>query len=67
MTPILVASERTHFMLVSVLRDILPLTLEEIIDAEELLGASYLNDRDNYNKEAGYYALLRAMHLRLDI
>lgn len=67
MTPILVAAERTHFGLVSSLRDLLPLTLEEKIDAEELLGASYLNDKDTYNKKAGYHFLLRAMELRLEI
>lgn len=67
MTPILVAAERTHFKLVSFLRNILPLTLEEMIDVEELLGASYLNDKDTYNKETGYNALFSAMELRLDI
>jgi len=46
LTPILVAAERTHFVLVYFLLDTLKLTREEKIEVEELLGASFLNDKD---------------------
>lgn len=66
MTPILVAAERTHFELVNYLLDALILTREEIIEVEELLGASFLNDKDAYDNKKGFSFLLHSMEMRLD-
>lgn len=67
LTPILVAAERTHLVLVYYLLDVLNLTLEERIEVEELLGASFLNDKDTYDKHLGYSILLHSMEMRLII
>lgn len=67
MTPILVAAERTHFMLVYYLLDTLNLTREERIEVEELLGASFLNDKDTYDNNLGFSILLHSMEMRLEI
>lgn len=67
MTPILVAAERTHFVLVYYLLDVLNLTVEDRIEVEELLGASFLNDKDTYDKHLGYSILLHSMSMRLII
>lgn len=64
MTPLLVAAERTHIVLVSCFIGTLNLTLEEKIEAEELLGASFLNDRDTYDPTVGYRILLSSMEKR---
>lgn len=66
MTPILVAAERTHFLIVNYLLDTLNLTLEETIEAEELLGASYLDDQNTHYSELGFSILLHSMELRLE-
>lgn len=66
MTPILVAAERTHFVLVNYLLEALNLTREEIIEVEELLGASFLNDKDTYDSKLGFAILLHSMEMRLD-
>ncbi|XP_050427498.1 protein fem-1 homolog B-like [Adelges cooleyi] len=64
LTPILVAAERTHIVLVYYLLDALSLSREEKIEAEELLGASFLNDKDNYDNHLGYTILLHSMEMR---
>ncbi|CAH1711998.1 protein fem-1 homolog B [Aphis gossypii] len=68
LTPILVAAERTHHNFVYFLIDEsrLHLTREEKIEAEELLGASFLNDKDRYDFNQGYDILLRAMKRRYE-
>lgn len=67
MTPILVAAERTHFVLVNYLLETLNLTREEMIEVEELLGASFLNDKDTYDCNLGFAILLHSMEMRLEI
>lgn len=67
MTPILVAAERTHFMLVYNLIEVLNLTREERIEVEELLGASFLNDKDTYDPNLGHSIILHSMELRWEI
>lgn len=68
LTPILVAAERTHHSFVYFLinESRLNLTREEKIEAEELLGASFLNDKDHYDFNQGYNILLRAMKRRYE-
>ncbi|XP_022173057.1 protein fem-1 homolog B-like [Myzus persicae] len=69
LTPILVAAERTHHNFVYCLIDEmsqLNLTREEKIDAEELLGASFLNDKDHYDFQRGYNILVQAMKKRYE-
>jgi len=63
-----VAAERTHHNFVYFLIDEsrLHLTREEKIEAEELLGASFLNDKDRYDFNQGYNILLRAMKRRYE-
>lgn len=67
LTPILVAAERTNIILVYYLLDVLNLTREERIEVTELLGASFLNDKDTYDKNLGFSILLQSMELRLEI
>jgi len=65
-----VAAERTHHNFVYCLineMSQLNLTREEKIDAEELLGASFLNDKDHYDLRRGYNILVRAMKRRYEI
>jgi len=65
-----VAAERTHHDFVYCLIDEmnqLNLTREEMIEAEELLGASFLNDKDHYDLPRGYNILIRAMKRRYEI
>lgn len=38
-----------------------------MIEAEELLGASFLNDKDHYDLLRGYNILIRAMKRRYEI
>ncbi|VVC38395.1 Ankyrin repeat-containing domain,Ankyrin repeat [Cinara cedri] len=62
MTPILIAAQNTFSSIVHFLADF---NLEqEKIDAYELLGASFLNSKENYNFEQGFSALLTAMEMR---
>lgn len=64
------AAERTHYNFVYFLLDEknqLNLTREEMIEAEELLGASFLNDKDHYNLRRGYNILIQAMNRRYEI
>jgi len=65
-----VAAERTHHNFVYCLideMDQLNLTREEKIEAEELLGASFLNDKDHYDLHRGYNILIQAMERRYEI
>ncbi|VVC26097.1 Hypothetical protein CINCED_3A000901 [Cinara cedri] len=64
LTPILVAAERSHYDIVHYLLKKINLTLQAKIKVYELLGASFLNDKDNYNFEEGFSALLTAMKIR---
>jgi len=68
MTPLITAAERTRAEIVEFLikhavhrKEV---TKEEIIDAYELLGASYANDKDNYCLNMAYTYLYKAMQLR---
>lgn len=54
-------------MLVNYLLEALNLTREEIIEVEELLGASFLNDKDTYDNNLGFAILLHSMEMRLEI
>lgn len=65
MTPVLVAADRTHYQLVNYLLNSLDFTREEKIEVKELLGASFLNDKDTYDEELGFSILKSAMELRL--
>lgn len=62
MTPIRAAAERTRSDVVEFLLDKVP--LEERIEALELLGASYANDKENYDIVKAYYYMHMSMQLR---
>lgn len=64
MTPLIVAAERTRAGVVECLVQKEEVTKEEIIDAYELLGASYANDKDSYCLIKAYKYLCKAMELR---
>ncbi|XP_012534540.1 protein fem-1 homolog B [Monomorium pharaonis] len=64
MTPLITAAERTRAEVVEYLVQNTEVTKEEIIDAYELLGASYANDKDNYCLNKAYTYLHKAMELR---
>lgn len=64
MTPILQAAERSRIDIVECLIKNTEMTTIEIIEAYELLGASFANDKDNYCLEKSYMYLHRAMILR---
>ncbi|KAL0116467.1 hypothetical protein PUN28_009848 [Cardiocondyla obscurior] len=64
MTPLITAAERTRAEVVEYLVQRSEVTKEEIIDAYELLGASYANDKDNYCLTKAYMYLYKAMELR---
>ncbi|CAL1674637.1 unnamed protein product [Lasius platythorax] len=64
MTPLITAAERTRAEVVEYLVQREEVTKEEIIDAYELLGASYANDKDNYCLIKAYKYLYKAMELR---
>ncbi|KAF4530186.1 hypothetical protein B566_EDAN001445 [Ephemera danica] len=64
MTPLVVAAERTRADVVEYLITRPEITLEEKIEALELLGASYANDKDNYDLNKAYEYLHRTMILR---
>lgn len=64
MTPLMVAAERTRRHIVEYLVTREKVTKEEIIDAYELLGASYANDKDNYCLRLANLYLNKAMSLR---
>lgn len=64
MTPIKAAAERTRKDVVEFLLERPEINKEEKIDALELLGASYANDKDNYCLEKAYDYLYRTMQMR---
>ena len=65
MTAVTTAAERTRELVVELFygRPEL-LTKEEKIDALELMGASFANDKDNYSMNKAYHYLSLAMDLR---
>lgn len=63
----MVAAERTHYKLVKYLLKELNLTRKEHIEVEELLGASFLNDKDRYDINLGFDLLKHSMEMRLEI
>lgn len=67
MTPLLAAAERTRADVVQLLIQRPEITLEEKIDALELLGASYANDKDHYCLTAAYQFLYQTMELRYEV
>lgn len=64
MTPIKAAAERTRKDVVEFLVDRSEIDKEEKIEALELLGASYANDKDNYCLEQAYKFLHKTMEMR---
>ncbi|XP_034933936.1 protein fem-1 homolog B [Chelonus insularis] len=65
LTPLMAAAERVQRDVVQCLIETTDLfTKEEIIDAYELLGASYANDKDNYCPALAYLYLHMGMELR---
>ncbi|XP_065334443.1 protein fem-1 homolog B isoform X2 [Cloeon dipterum] len=64
MTPLIIAAERTRHEVVEYLISRPEVTREERIDAVELLGASFANDKDNYDLEKTYHYLRRSMVMR---
>lgn len=67
MTAVITAAERTKEDVVEMFCDRNNmLTKEEKIDAYELIGASFANDKDNYNLAKAFHYLLLAMQLRYE-
>ncbi|CAH1363713.1 protein fem-1 homolog B isoform X2 [Tenebrio molitor] len=64
MTPIKAAAERTRAEVVEYLVERPEITKEEQIEALELLGASYANDKENYDIVMAHKYLHRSMKLR---
>lgn len=64
MTPLLAAAERTRSDVVLYLTTRPEVTVEDQIDALELLGASYANDKDHYCLSSAYQYLYQTMQLR---
>jgi Fem-1 family protein b len=64
MTPIKAAAERTRAEVVEYLVQRPEITKEEQIEALELLGASYANDKENYDIVMAHKYLHRSMKLR---
>lgn len=62
MTPIRAAAERTRSDVVEFLLD--KVSQEEKIEALELLGASYANDKENYDIVKAYHYMHMSMELR---
>ncbi|XP_039954038.1 protein fem-1 homolog B isoform X1 [Bactrocera tryoni] len=67
LTPVLQAAERTHEAVVEMFISRPGLmTKEETITAIELMGASFANDKDNYNVTKAYQHMMRAMEMRYE-
>ena len=64
MSPLIAAAERTRADVVEYLVTRPEVSQEERIEALELLGASYANDKDNYCLELAYQYLRRTMEMR---
>lgn len=65
LTPLLAGAERTRLSVVEFLIKQDVVSLSEKIDALELLGASFANDKDNYSLELAFSFMKRAMEMRL--
>lgn len=67
MTPVICAAERTRESVVQLFVDRTGLlTKDEQIDALELMGASFANDKDNYSLVKAFHYLISAMELRYE-
>lgn len=67
MTPVIYAAEKTRETVVELFCDWNGLlTKEEKIDAYELIGASFANDKDNYSVTKAYKYLMLGMQLRYE-
>jgi Fem-1 family protein b len=67
MTPVITAAERTKEEVVEFYCERKNLlTKEEKIDAYELIGASFANDKDNYSLAKAFHYLFLAMQLRYE-
>jgi len=64
MTPLKAAAERCQAVMVDFLTERPEITKEQKIEALELLGASFANDKDNYDVGLAYTYLEKAMKLR---
>ena len=64
MTPLKAAAERCQAVMVDFLIERPEITKEQKIEALELLGASFANDKDNYDVGLAYTYLEKAMKLR---
>ncbi|KAJ8928940.1 hypothetical protein NQ314_018428 [Rhamnusium bicolor] len=64
MTPIKAAAERTRDDVVEYLLERPEISIEERIEALELLGASYANDKENYDLVKAYQYMHMSMMLR---
>ena len=64
MTPLKAAAERCQAVMVDFLIERPEISKEQKIDALELLGASFANDKDNYDVGLAYTYLEKAMKLR---
>lgn len=67
MSPVITAAERTKEEVVEMFCERKNLlSKEEKIDAYELIGASFANDKDNYSLAKAFHFLLLAMQLRYE-
>lgn len=64
MTQLATAAERTKAEVVEYLIARPEVTKEQSIEALELLGASFANDKENYSLEKAYHYLHKAMEMR---
>ena len=64
MTPLMTAAERTRADVVEYLVTLSEVSNVERIEALELLGASYANDKENYCLQLAYLYLHTAMEMR---
>lgn len=64
MTPLITAAERTRADVVEYLVTLSEVSNLERIEALELLGASYANDKENYCLQLAYLYLHTAMEMR---
>lgn len=67
LTPLLAGAERTRSNVVEFLITLENIPISDKIDALELLGASFANDKDNYSLILAYEFMRRGMELRYGI
>lgn len=67
MTPLISAAERARADVVECLVEHEDVKKEDIIEAFELLGASFANDKDHYCLQKSFYYLHKAMCLRYEL